>query len=161
MKFLVTQQEDTKFSFTLSDNDANIVLSSIPFNDREACIGAIRGLTQTLPNRSNYEITSEDGQSSFNVISGGEIVGISPLFSSFTDANRAADELSEDTSDEPQYSVEVHTFSTSGTKTARDKIILPTLGEIDFATLYDFDFTSPTGTAGFESFNRKIGRAHV
>jgi uncharacterized protein YegP (UPF0339 family)/outer membrane protein OmpA-like peptidoglycan-associated protein len=155
MKFLVTQQEDTKFSFTLSDNDANIVLSSVPFNDRDACISAIRGLTQALPNRSNYEITSEDGQSFFNVISEGNVAGTSPMFLSFADANDAADSLSEDTSDEPQYSVEVHTFSTSKTPTAKERVILPSLGEIDFASLYDFDYTSPKGTAGFESFNRK------
>ena len=155
MKFLVTQQEDSKFSFTLSDNDANIVLSSVPLNDRDACISAIRGLTQALPNRSNYEITSQDGQSFFNVISEGNVAGRSPMFSSFADANDAADGLSEDTSDEPQYSVEVITFSSSKTATAKERMVLPSLGEIDFASLYDFDFTSPKGTAGFESFNRK------
>ena len=155
MKFLVTQQENSKFSFTLSDNDSNIVLSSIPFTDRDACISAIRGLTQALPNRSNYEITSEDGQSFFNVISEGKVAGTSPMFSSFADANDAADGLSEDTSDEPQYSVEVHTFSTSKSATAKERVVLPSLGEIDFASLYDFNYVSPKGIAGFESFNRK------
>ena len=155
MKFLVTQQEDSKFSFTLSDNDSNIVLSSVTFNDRDACIAAIRGLTQALPNRSNYEITSENGNSFFNVISEGRVTGTSPMFSSFADANDAADGLSEDTSDEPQYSVEVHTFSTSKTTTSKERVVLPSLGEIDFASLYDFDFASPKGSAGFESFNRK------
>ena len=155
MKFLVTQQEDAKFSFTLSDNDANIVLSSVAFNDRDACISAIRGLTQALPNRSNYEVTSEDGQSFFNVISGGNVAATSPMFSSFGDANDAADSLSDDTSDEPQYSVEVHTFSTSNTAVAKERVVLPSLGEIDFASLYDFNYASPNGTAGFESFTRK------
>ena len=155
MKFLVTQQEDSKFSFTLSDNNANIVLSSNSFNDRDVCISAIRGLTQALPNRSNYEITSEDGQSFFNVISEGNVAGTSPMFTSFADANDAADSLCEDTSDEPQYSVEVHTFSSSKTKTAKERVILPSLGEIDFASLYDFEYSSPKGTPGFESFNRK------
>jgi uncharacterized protein YegP (UPF0339 family)/outer membrane protein OmpA-like peptidoglycan-associated protein len=155
MKFLVTQQEDSKFSFTLSDNDGKIVLSSIPFNDRDACISAIRGLTQSLPNRSNYEITSEDGRSFFNVISEGNVTATSPLFSSFADANDAADNLSEDTSDEPQYSVEVHTFSSSTTKTAKERVVLPSLGEIDFASLYDFTHASTSGTTGFETFNRK------
>jgi uncharacterized protein YegP (UPF0339 family) len=142
MKFLVTQQEDSKFSFTLSDNDANIVLSSVPFNDRDACISAIRGLTQALPNRSNYEITSENGQSFFNVISEGNVAATSPRFSAFADANDAADSLSEDTSDEPQYSVEVHTFSTSKTTTAKERVVLPSLGEIDFASLYVWIFIS-------------------
>jgi uncharacterized protein YegP (UPF0339 family)/outer membrane protein OmpA-like peptidoglycan-associated protein len=155
MKFLVTQQENSTFSFTLSDNDAIIVLSSIPFNDRDACISVIRGLTQALPNRTNYEVTSEDGQSFFNVISAGNVVATSPMFSSFADANDAADSLSEDTSDEPQYSVEVHTFSTSKTSTEKERVVLPSLGEIDFTSLYDFDYASPNGTQGFESFNRK------
>ncbi len=154
MKFLVTQQEDSKFSFTLSDNDANIVLSSIPFNDRDACIGAIRGLTKALPTRSNYEVISEDGQSFFNVISEGQVVASSPRLANFADANEAANNLSEDTSDEPRYSVEVHTFSTTTTGT-KERVVLPTLGEIDFASLYDFNYASPNGTAGFEAFNRK------
>lgn len=155
MKFLVTQQEDSSFSFKLSDNDSNIVLSSLPFNNRDACINAVRGLTQALPNRANYEITSEDGQSFFNVISAGKIVGTSSIFSSFAEANDAADSLSTDTLDEPQYSVEVQTFSTSKANTARERVILPSLGEIDFASLYDLDHASPKGTLGFESFNRK------
>lgn len=155
MKFLVTQLEDSSFSFTLSDNDSNIVLSSLPFNNRDACINAVRGLTQALPNRANYEITSEDGQSFFNVISAGKIVGASSMFSSFAEANDAADSLSTDTSDEPQYSVEVKTFSASKANTARERVILPSLGEIDFASLYDLDYASPKGTLGFESFNRK------
>ena len=155
MKFLVTQQEDSKFSFTLSDNETNTVLSSVPFNDRDACIAAIRGLTQALPNRSNYEITSEDGQSFFNVISDGTVAATSPLFSSFADANDAADSLCIDTADEPQYSVEVHTFSTTKNTQEKERVILPSLGEIDFESLYDFGFASPKGTVGFETFNRK------
>ncbi len=155
MKFLVTQQEDSKFSFTLSDNDSNIALSSVPFTDRDACISAIRGLTQALPNRSNYEITSEGDLSFFNVISEGNVAAKSPMFSTYSDAKDAADNLSEDTSDEPQYSVEVHTFSTSNTKNSKERVVLPSLGEIDFASLYDFGYDSPNGTAGFESFNRK------
>ena len=155
MNFLVTQQENSSFSFTLSDNDSNIVLSSFSFNNRDACIGTIRGLTQALPDRMNYEITSEDGQSFFNVISEGEIVGTSSLFSSFSQANEAADRLSADTADEPQYSVEVQTFSTSKVVTPRERVVLPSLGEIDFASLYDLSYPSPKGTPGFESFNRK------
>lgn len=155
MKFLVTQQEDSKFSFTLSNNDSNVVLSSNSFNDRDSCIASLRGLTQALPNRANYEIISENGKSFFNVISEGNAAAKSPLFLSATDANDAADTLSEDASDEPQYSVEVHTFSTSKKATAKERIILPSLGEIDFASLYDFEYTSPKGTVGFESFNRK------
>lgn len=155
MKFLVTQQEDSTFSFTLSDNDAKNVLFGISFNDRDACIAAIRGLTQALPNRSNYEITSEDGQSFFNIISDGNVVGKSPIFTTFGEANEAADLLSEDTSDEPQYSVEVLSFSSSTTTTTKEKVVLPSLGAIDYASLYDFNYASPKGTDGFESFNRK------
>lgn len=154
MKFLVTQQEDGKFSFTLSDNDSNLVLSSINFNDRDACIAAIRGLTQDLPTRTNYQTATEGGRSFFNVVSGGQIVAFSPTFASSQEASEAADNLSEDTSDEPNYSVEVKTFSTSTTTTTREQVVLPALGEIDFASLYDFTYTSPKGTAGFESFDR-------
>lgn len=82
-----------------------IVLSSVPFNDRDACISVIRGLTQALLNRSNFEVTSEYGQSFFNVISEGIVAGTSPMYSSFSDANSAADSLRKDTSDEPQYSI--------------------------------------------------------
>jgi uncharacterized protein YegP (UPF0339 family)/outer membrane protein OmpA-like peptidoglycan-associated protein len=155
MKFLVTQQEDGKFSFTLSDNDSKLVLSSINFNDRDTCIAAIRGLTQDLPTRTNYQTANEGGRSLFNVVSGGQIVAFSPTFASSQVANDAADNLSEDTSDEPNYSVEVKTFSTSTTTTTREQVILPALGEIDFASLYDFTYASPKNTAGFESFNRK------
>jgi uncharacterized protein YegP (UPF0339 family)/outer membrane protein OmpA-like peptidoglycan-associated protein len=154
MKFLVTQQEDGKFSFTLTDNDANLVLSSINFNDRDACIAAIRGLTQDLPTRTNYQTATEGGRSLFNVVSGGQIVAFSPTFATSQEASEAADNLSEDTSDEPNYSVEVKTFSTSTTTTTREQVVLPALGEIDFASLYDFAYTSPKGTAGFESFDR-------
>ncbi len=155
MKFLVTQQEDGTFSFTLSDNDSNLVLSSINFNDRDTCIAAIRGLTQDLPSRANYQTATESGLSRFNVISGGQTVAFSPNFTSPQDANEAADNLSEDTSDEPNYSVEVKTFSTSTTTTTREQVVLPALGEIDFASLYDFNYASPKNTTGFESFNRK------
>jgi uncharacterized protein YegP (UPF0339 family)/outer membrane protein OmpA-like peptidoglycan-associated protein len=154
MKFLVTQQEDGKFSFTLSDNDANLVLSSILFDDRDACIGAIRGLTQSLPTRANYQVASDGGQSFFNVLSEGNAIASSPRFGSATEADEAADTLSEDTSDEPQYTVEVHTFSTTTTTGVKEQVVLPALGEIDFASLYDFAYASPNGTAGFESFNR-------
>ena len=155
MKFLVTQQEDGKFSFTLSDNDSNLVLSSINFNDRDACVAAIRGLTQDLPTRSNYQIATEGGSSIFKVSSGGQTVASSPGFASSQLANEAADSLSDDTSDEPNYSVEVKTFSTSTTTTTREQVILPALGDIDFASLYDFSYASPKNTTGFESFNRK------
>lgn len=155
MKFLVTQQEDSSFSFTLLDNDSHIVLSSFPFNTRDACIEAIRGLTQALPNRANFEITSENGPSFFNVISAGEIVGTSTTFLSFAEANEAADRLSTDSADEPQYSVDVQTFSASKGTTARERVLLPSLGEIDVASRYDLDYPSPKGTLGFESFNRK------
>ncbi|MDZ7899321.1 MAG: DUF1508 domain-containing protein [Arcicella sp.] len=155
MKFLVTQQEDGKFSFTLSDNDSNLVLSSINFTDRDACITAIRALTQDLPTRANYQTATENGRSIFNVVSGGQIVAFSPAFASSNDASEAADSLSEDTSDEPNYSVEVKTFSTSTTTTTREQVVLPALGEIDFASLYDFTYASPKGTPGFETFNRK------
>ena len=160
MKFLVTQQEDGKFSFNLTDNDANLVLSSILFNDREACIEAIRGLTQALPNRANYQVSSNDGQTIFNVLVGGESVAFSPNFSTEISANEAADSLSEDTSDEPQYSVEVHTFLTSTTATTREQVVLPALGAIDFASLYDTEFTSPKGTTGFEEFTREDKNVH-
>jgi uncharacterized protein YegP (UPF0339 family)/outer membrane protein OmpA-like peptidoglycan-associated protein len=155
MKFLVTQQKDGKFSFTLSDNDSNLVLSSINFNDRDACIAAIRRLTQDLPTRTNYQTATEGGRSLFNVVSGGQIVAFSPTFATLQEANEAVDNLSEDTSDEPNYSVEVKTFSTSTTTTTREQVILPALGEIDFASLYDFTYASPKNTVGFESFNRK------
>jgi len=155
MKFLVTQQNDGKFSFNLTDNDANTVLSSILFNDREACIEAIRGLTQTLPNRANYQILSNGGQSIFNVLVGGESIVFSPNFADEIAANEAADSLSNDTSDEPQYSVEVHTFSTSTTTISPEQVILPALGDIDFASLYDTEFASPKGTIGFEGFTRE------
>ncbi len=155
MKFLVTQQEDGKFSFTLSDNDTNLVLSSILFDDRDACIGAIRGLTQSLPTRANYQVASDGGQSFFNVLSEGNAIASSPRFGSATEADEAADALSEDTSDEPQYTVEVHTFSTTTTTGVKEQVVLPALGEIDFASLYDFGYASPKGTSGFESFNRK------
>jgi uncharacterized protein YegP (UPF0339 family)/outer membrane protein OmpA-like peptidoglycan-associated protein len=154
MKFLVTQQEDGKFSFTLSDNDANLVLSSVLFDDRDACIGAIRGLTQSLPTRANYQVASDGAQSFFNVLSEGNAVASSPKFGSSAEADEAADALSEDTSDEPQYTVEVHTFSTTTTTGVKEQVVLPALGEIDFASLYDFGYASPKGTAGFESFNR-------
>ncbi len=153
MKFLVTQKEDGKFSFTLSDNDSNLVLSSINFNDRDTCIAAIRGLTQDLPSRANYQIANEGGQTLFNIVSSGQIVAFSPTFASSQEANEAADSLSEDTSDEPNYSVEVKTFSISSS--TREQVILPALGEIDFASLYDFSYASPKNTVGFESFNRK------
>jgi uncharacterized protein YegP (UPF0339 family) len=154
MKFLVTQQEDGMFSFTLSDNESNLVLSSISFSDREGCIAAVRTLTQMLPSRANYQIATDGGQSFFNVVADGQTLGSSPRFGSAEEASEAADSLSDDTSDEPQYSVEVHTFSTSTTSGVREQVALPSLGEIDFAALYDFGYASPKGTAGFESFNR-------
>jgi uncharacterized protein YegP (UPF0339 family)/outer membrane protein OmpA-like peptidoglycan-associated protein len=162
MKFLVSQQEDGKFSFTLSDNDANLVLSSISFNDRNTAIEAIRELTQVLPNITNYQVVSDDGEWFFNVLSEGEIIGFSPKFPSVDGANEASNSLSEDTSDEPQYSVEVHTYSKSATTVTREQVALPSLGEIDFTSLYDFGFDSPKGTRGFESFTRadKISYFH-
>ncbi|PWK26923.1 OmpA family protein [Arcicella aurantiaca] len=160
MKFLVTQQEDGKFSFNLTDNEASFVLSSILFNDRDACIEAIRGLTQVLPNRANYQVVSNEGQSNFNVLVAGQTVASSPNFADDASASDAADALSEDTSDEPQYSVEVHTFSTETTNVKREQVVLPSLNEIDFDSLYDLDYASPTGKAGFESFNREDKNAH-
>ncbi len=154
MKFLVTQQEDGKFSFNLTDNDSNLVLSSILFNDREACIEAIRGLTQALPNRTNYQVASNGEQFVFDVLVAGQSVGTSPDFEDEVAANQGADALSEDTSDEPQYSVEVHTFATSTTTATREQVALPALGAIDFASLYDMSFASPKGTQGFEGFTR-------
>lgn len=154
MKFLVNQQEDGKFSFNLSDNDANLVLSSILFNDRDACIEAIRGLTQALPVRTNYQVSTVGADSRFDILLNGAVVASSPNFASATEASTAADSLSEDTSDEPQYSVEVHTFSTSTATTTREQVALPVLGDIDFASMYDFTYASPQGLVGFESFNR-------
>lgn len=160
MKFLVTQQEDGKFSFNLTDNDANLVLSSILFNDREVCIEAIRGLTQVLPIRENYQVATNAGQSFFNVVVGGESIVFSPNFSTEILANEAADYLSDDTSDEPQYSVEVHTFSSSTTTITPEQVVLPSLGDIDFASLYDTEFASPKGSTGFEEFTRDDKNAY-
>jgi len=126
-------------------------LSSLSSNNCDARVNAIRALTTAMPNGVNYEITSEDEQSFFTVISEGDKVARSSMFLSFGQSNVTAESLIKETSAEIKY---VQNISTSKDNTTRRWITLRSPLEIDFPTLYDLDYASPKGAPGFERFRR-------
>ena len=156
MKFLVDQNPEGKCSFTLVNDAEETVLNSILFDDRDRCVAAIRGLTRVLPDAAAYAVVAEGDRFFYEVSADGAAVARSEAFGSAEDAQEGIDLFTEDTSDETQYRVELTTTSSN---TAREQMVIPSLGAIDYDSLYDLYYASPKGTNGFETFVRD-GKDH-
>jgi uncharacterized protein YegP (UPF0339 family) len=156
MKFIVSQSPTNaeRFEYILQNNNGQTILTSPEFANRDACIAAIREVTTVVTAKSSYNVQSQGGQF-VGVIRGANNQIIAQTTPSATAAVATAgiDTLLEDFSDETRYDVEVNTSTT--TNQLVEVAALPTLGEIDYSTLYDFEYTSPKGNPTIEPFNRK------
>ncbi len=156
MKFIVSQSPTNAegFEYILQNNSGQTILTSPLFANRDACIAAIREVTTLVTARSSYNVQPQAGQFA-GVIRGAnnQIIAQIPPSETADDASTMIDILLEDFSDETRYEVEINT-STTTTQLA-EVAALPTLGEIDYSSLYDFDYVSPNGNPTIEPFNRK------
>ena len=161
MRFNMTQiAGGSQFQFSLLNNAGVSVLTSPPFRNSDACMSAIQELIQVLPDGESYTIGSQGSSFNFSISNEADrLLATSPSFPTQKAAQTAQDALIEDADDETNYSVDVSTLTTV-TTTGSQRLELPPLKDIDFASMYDLAFLSTTSKSGFESFFRAEKNAH-
>ncbi|MFK7921516.1 MAG: DUF1508 domain-containing protein [Bacteroidia bacterium] len=136
------------FRFQLLDDQSQLLMESISFPDRDTTINAMRLAVRQLRNE-NLDPTSLDNGYGWLLRNdeGNELMR-SQVFDSASQADQALESLQQAAQDKQVFDV---SMTVKQSAPAFRKLTT----EVDFASFYDFNYVSPQGTAGFETFNRE------
>ncbi|MEM6345720.1 MAG: OmpA family protein [Bacteroidota bacterium] len=148
MNFQMSREgKNGPFRFQLLDENSNLVMESISFPNRDTTINAMRQAVRQLRNQNLDPSPLENGFGwRLRAEDDSELMR-SQIFAEETVANQALNALQQAARDK-------QTFEVSMTVVERAATFRRPNQEVDFSAFYDFLFSSPEGTPGFEAFRR-------
>lgn len=148
MRFHITQERpNAPFVFNLLDNKGEVILTSGPFDNRDACTEAIRDTIAALPNTIRFDIQNDNAIALRGA--SGEVLARSGSFASQQQAAAAIASIVEAAAGNTTYDV---TFTQTTRRRSRQPAALQALTAAELAELYNFLRVSQSGQTGFELF---------
>lgn len=148
MRFQITQERpNAPFVFSLLDNRDEVILTSGPFETRDACTDAIRTAITVLPNTIQFDIQNDNAIALRGA--SGDILARSGSFASRQEAAAAIASIVEAAAGNTTYDV---SFTRTTRQQRRQPVPLQPLSAAELAELYNFLRVSQSGQTGFELF---------